>query len=312
MVKDNKPLNLVCEASNIILNDIEQDIGLAPCLQQENKCNTELSNIEIHGILPIPNISVYLKDSLFLRLAKKKIGTLIHICILIYNLNIMRLYIQKKNFSILITIFFSIIFCSALSVNAQWVAQTSGVSYDLKSSSFIDSNTGWVVGENGTIIKTVDGGSTWTSQTTNTTNNLNGVSFISSTTGYAAGEMFRNMKTTNGGTSWTSWNFSTNKNVNSIQTLSSSRVVGVGENIVFYTSSSFTNVITWSSYGVQNCLFYVNSSTGWMVGNSGLIYKLSGTISSFTNQTSGTTEDLLGVHFVNTTVGYVVGKNGTI
>ncbi len=41
----------------------------------------------------------------------------------------------------------------------------------------MDATTGYAVGDNGTILKTTDGGANWTAQTSGTTNNFFSVSF---------------------------------------------------------------------------------------------------------------------------------------
>jgi len=51
---------------------------------------------------------------------------------------------------------------------------------------FIDSNTGYVVGGNSTILKTINGGTNWSTQTCDTKIDLNTVCFIGNT-GYAVG-----------------------------------------------------------------------------------------------------------------------------
>ena len=43
---------------------------------------------------------------------------------------------------------------------------------------FIDINTGYAVGNTGSIIKTIDGGQNWTSQTSGTVNLLYSVYFV--------------------------------------------------------------------------------------------------------------------------------------
>ncbi len=68
--------------------------------------------------------------------------------------------------------------------------------------SFTDSNNGTTVGDNGTILRTTDGGTTWNSQISGTTNNLNSVSFIDSDNGTAVGYDGTILRTTNGGVSF--------------------------------------------------------------------------------------------------------------
>ena len=54
--------------------------------------------------------------------------------------------------------------------------------------SFNDAKTGWVVGENGVILKTVDGGATWLMQQSPTTNNLSDITQSEDGTFWAVGE----------------------------------------------------------------------------------------------------------------------------
>jgi hypothetical protein len=55
------------------------------------------------------------------------------------------------------------------------------------------------VGDYGTILKTINGGTNWTAQTSGTIINLWSVYFTSFDTGYAVGEAGTILKTTNGG-----------------------------------------------------------------------------------------------------------------
>ena len=73
---------------------------------------------------------------------------------------------------------------------------------------FPDVNTGYAVGNIGTIVKTTDGGTTWNSQSSGTSYFLYSVYFPDTNIGYAVGGdplgNFGNiLKTTNGGTTWT-------------------------------------------------------------------------------------------------------------
>ena len=76
---------------------------------------------------------------------------------------------------------------------------TSGTSAHLISTYFTDANSGYVVGEDGTILTTHDGGTTWITQTSGTTQWLNSVYFTDPNTGYAVADSGVIIKTTNGG-----------------------------------------------------------------------------------------------------------------
>ena len=58
---------------------------------------------------------------------------------------------------------------------------------NLRGASFVDADTGTVVGEYGTIVRTTDGGNSWAPQSSGTSNDLFGVSFIDTNTGTAVG-----------------------------------------------------------------------------------------------------------------------------
>ena len=67
---------------------------------------------------------------------------------------------------------------------------------------FLDSNTGWVVGLNGGIAKTTDGGVTWARQTAPTSWGLVRIHFSDAQNGWAGGYYGVLFHTTNGGQTW--------------------------------------------------------------------------------------------------------------
>jgi photosystem II stability/assembly factor-like uncharacterized protein len=75
---------------------------------------------------------------------------------------------------------------------------------DYRSVVFVDTNTGYAVGDFGTIIKTTDGGTHWTLSASGTAQHLNSVYFTDFSTGYVAGDGGVILKTTDGGAIWTS------------------------------------------------------------------------------------------------------------
>ena len=88
---------------------------------------------------------------------------------------------------------------------AQWTNLTSGTTNWLRAVYFTTTDTGYVVGYGGIILKTTDG-MNWVSQTSTTTNNLFGVFFVTSSTGWACGDGAI-LKTINGGLTGCTSNF---------------------------------------------------------------------------------------------------------
>jgi len=105
----------------------------------------------------------------------------------------------------LFTITILALFSSAIfAQNFNWELQNSGVQESLKDVFFIDNQTGWAVGNNGTILNTTNGGQTWSTQTSSAIQEIRAVFFIDANTGWAVGgSTIRTMlKTTDGGATW--------------------------------------------------------------------------------------------------------------
>ena len=73
--------------------------------------------------------------------------------------------------------------------------------------SFTDANNGTTVGEDGTILRTTDGGLNWITQSSGTNNLLNGVSLTDANNGTVVGYDYDNqlgtiLRTTDGGQNW--------------------------------------------------------------------------------------------------------------
>lgn len=101
---------------------------------------------------------------------------------------------------LLLLIFSTMIF---LTGNAQWVEQVSGTSEQLNEVHFVSATTGYIVGDNGTILKTIDGGTNWLPLTTPNNTSFNAVFFIDDQKGFVGSETDEILlKTENGGNSW--------------------------------------------------------------------------------------------------------------
>ena len=99
------------------------------------------------------------------------------------------------------------LFTISFQLNAQWSPQVSGTTEDLVSVTFIDSLQGFIVGTNGTIIKTTDGGINWLIKNSGTNYDLQSIQFINSNVGWIVGRFLGNyssivLKTTDGGENW--------------------------------------------------------------------------------------------------------------
>ncbi len=88
---------------------------------------------------------------------------------------------------------------------ATWTRLGRPVSQYLTGVSFVDENTGTVVGTWGTILRTTDGCATWTNQSIAPTSRdvVSAVSFADANTGIVVGENGTILHTIDGGATWT-------------------------------------------------------------------------------------------------------------
>ncbi len=116
-----------------------------------------------------------------------------------------------------------------------WNRQNSQTTTDLTSVFFVDANTGWAAGENGTILHTTNGGLLWQNQNVPTTVDLESISFANANQGWAVGDSGVILNTEDGGSTW------------SLQ-----------------TSGLITDLKT---------VFFIDATTGWAAGSGGKLLK---------------------------------------
>ncbi len=145
--------------------------------------------------------------------------------------------------------------------------------------SFIDANTGFVVGFYGTtskhspILKTTNGGENWARQESSTHIPLLSVRFINPDTGLICGGLGIIRRTTNGGMNW--------------------------------------NFISGPPNDLGN-LTYVTDQIAYAVGSNGIIVKTNDGGINWEIQNSRTIHGLSGVYFTDSLNGFAVGDSGTI
>lgn len=215
----------------------------------------------------------------------------------------------------LVTIF---MLCSSSSYLAQqvWVKQNSGTTKLLYMPFFTDNNNGTIVGQQGTILRTTDGGITWNSQYSTTLHSLTSVYFSDVNNGIAVGASGTVLKTEDGGETWVNQNSGFVFNFITALSFANSNVgVAVGEDgLIIKTTDGgenwfqqYSEITNWF-YGVS----FVNENVGTAVSFGGGIVRTTNGGATWVRQNSGTTEDLVGVFFTNVDHGTAVGYKGTI
>lgn len=177
-------------------------------------------------------------------------------------------------------------------------------------------STGWVAGSG--VYKTTNGGINWVQQITS--GSFNDLAFIDLNTGFAVKTTIVN-KTTNGGTSFTNISYTTNSAIsaNKIfhitgQTLMVLGVDNANDTTFVFKSTNLGD--TWTQIfktpGVLFDMKFVNSSTGIMCGNNGLVKRTTNGGTVWNTVTTPASLDLVGVHFASSSIVYMVGSGGTI
>ncbi|MCC6701788.1 MAG: PKD domain-containing protein, partial [Fluviicola sp.] len=170
---------------------------------------------------------------------------------------------------------------------------------------FVSSSTGYSVGSNGRILKTIDGGNTWSLLSTSTTAEFWDVDFTSTSTGFAVGNQ-RILKTTNG-TTWTSTTFS-GKVFKTVHFPSANVGYAAGEDGVVYKTTNAG--VTWTALNVNaagvdfTSAYFTDDNTGYITGNQ-FIYRT--TTGGLYWERKTMANDMNGITFFSAQDGLAVG-----
>jgi len=225
------------------------------------------------------------------------------------------------------------LFQSSGATNGAWKTTNGGANWDSipgigaetrgYASSFVNANTGYVGNYTPKLMKTTNGGVNWTVLTNTPMGSgfIYGVNFFNADSGYACGTAAgRLCRTTNGGTSFdtvpqpfavslytmkwfkfhSGWIFGSNG--------FAGRTTNAGASWLLYNTAGATPYATW-----------MNSDSGYVVGSSGYIHKISKTPLTSTEWTGSVvpTEYYLRQNYPNpfnptTTIEFAIPKSGNV
>ena len=205
-----------------------------------------------------------------------------------------------------------------------WNTVTTGVSDNLFSLSFSGA-IGLCGGSSQTILKSTNSGASWSIiQNGFFGGGFWGTHMLNANVGFVAGEnsIFQPMlgKTTNGGTTWDFFPFYLNNNEGKLYDAHffdanngiTMAAVWEGSGAVSRTTDGGNN---WSTSIFGQAFFgmhFPTSTVGYVVGMNGGIHRTTNGGQSWTSQTSGTSQTLNDVFFINDFTGFAAGDNGVI
>jgi photosystem II stability/assembly factor-like uncharacterized protein len=192
---------------------------------------------------------------------------------------------------------------------------------------FVNNQIGFIVGNNGLLLKSTDGGVTWNSYSLDPSFLLNEIFFINPDTGWVVGrhkisnatDSVLILKSNDGGINWTV-QF---KGIVGELGCCPSTVQFIDEltgfvcgayNLFLKTTNSGTDWIYHSIDSTRSfsALNFVNPDVGWMLSSDDKIFKTINGGENWFQQSTGNQGELYSIKFSNENNGWAVGKNGLI
>jgi photosystem II stability/assembly factor-like uncharacterized protein len=216
---------------------------------------------------------------------------------------------------------------SSISINAQWYSQNNPAQNNSLNDIFVfDENNAIIVGDHGTILRTIDGGENWLYLPHDTTDWLSSVYFVNDNIGCIVGGLGIIKKTTDGGNSWIGQLYGgCCLYLSSVYFVDENNgwVVGVNSGdgppsgIIYKTTDGGINWIYNAGLELGQCssVFFVNIDTGWVVGSSWGACKLLKTTNSgemWVEQGIGLNSWPVDVYFIDENIGWTVWADGSI
>lgn len=141
---------------------------------------------------------------------------------------------------------------------------------------FVTPKKGWVVGENGAILYTEDGGASWQAQESGTEETLTNIAFVNEKVGWAVGAQGRILHTEDGGKTWIS-QVETEAVLKNIFFINGKEGWAIGseeadaepgsKGVVFHTTNSGEK---WEQMDIgisraMASIYFINQQTGWIL-----------------------------------------------
>ena len=170
----------------------------------------------------------------------------------------------------------------------------------------ININTGWICGDNGSILKTTNSGINWFSLNSGFNYSLTDIQFVNDNTGWVSTRIGgRIFKTTNGGVNWL-LQFETFQSINAINFFDTSKGWAAGNGgEVFLTTNGGSNWDSVDVTGTLNDVRFLNQTTGYACGIG--LYKTTNGGLNWVFQFIAPSQ-LISISFNNISTGYAIDQ----
>jgi photosystem II stability/assembly factor-like uncharacterized protein len=184
----------------------------------------------------------------------------------------------------------------------------------LYSVAFPGKKQGWVVGTEGRILHSEDGGRTWREQESGAQDELVHVKFANDKRGWVVGSKGTILFTDDGGRTWERQTSGTNNHLYHIEARGKDTAWVVGDKgTVLRTTNaglSWERVVVDTTQNLLNVAF-ANNKNGWIIGWNGIILRSADGGKTWVEQESGTRVHLYGISASKKEV-WVVGAEGMV
>lgn len=256
----------------------------------------------------------------------------------------MRMLSKRSAFSlVLLTICFLAAYAqdNASSATDEWVAQNSGVLNRLHGVFFADRKQGWIVGSNGLLLTTNNGGEKWERRAAINREVLRDIYFLDPQRGFVLGEytVFNRpssdipksrafmLASSDSGKTWNDLSLVDDglklddpKRYSGLGIL---RMIFVDDRVGWACGEAGLMLVTrnagrtWQRQPLPiNKLFFdvsaLDESNAWTAGGGGVILRTVDGGKNWNEQLTGTTKTLRGIHFIDAKRGWAVGSGGAI
>ncbi|MBU2652502.1 MAG: hypothetical protein KKA81_16370 [Bacteroidetes bacterium] len=193
-----------------------------------------------------------------------------------------------------------------------WTEQT--ITDTMNAVAFADTSLGWLVGKDGKILRTTNGGATWSSISPITSFSLFRLQFVGPDSGWAVGNNGVILFSADSGKSWVKQDWGGSNDLNGLFFTDNMNgwVVGALGIMLHTTDGGVTwNILPAYTSNDLEAVRFAPGGRGWAVGASGTILFTSDG-STWTSQPSGVATRLNSMFFLDDNVGWIVGVQGIV
>lgn len=178
-----------------------------------------------------------------------------------------------KNFITILFVSFSLNFYS------QWVQQVSGTTEALNDVYCVTPDLVFVVGNNGTILKTIDGGDNWVQKTSGTSQALLKVQFANANIGCSITASGTLLKTINEGENWNSIANSVLSNVTDISFVNENIFYCISNSLLAKTTDGGSSFQIINNQQTLNKIQFINENIGFAISANTFLKTINGGVS---------------------------------